>query len=174
MVEPRSLAVSPDNWLTDSRVYNLIWLGRWLERTESIARAVSAAAHRVRQAGGSEEQLAAGLMPIADFLGVALPDPAQVAGEILLNHPASSTLQCLSKARVNATQVAPVELIRVIGALILDLEETEADSLRSPEQVIAVTARIESGIADIYQAIESRWFSREALTEEEVFHRFVQ
>ena len=31
MVEPRARAFNTDRWLTDSRVYNLIWLGRWLE-----------------------------------------------------------------------------------------------------------------------------------------------
>lgn len=174
MTEPRSLTVSPDSWLTDSRVYNLIWLGRWLERAEGISRAVNTTARSVRQAGGAEEQLVAGLGPVADFLGVALADRSAVAGEILLRHPASSALQCLSQARMNATQVAPVELIRAIAAVILDLEGTDVDSLRSPERVIELTARIESGIADIYAAIEDRWFGRESLTEEEVFHRFVQ
>ena len=174
MMEPRSLTVAPDSWLTDSRVYNLIWLGRWLERAEAISRAVNTAAHSVQGAGGGEEQLIAGLSPIAAFLGVAPEEPSAVAGEILLWNSASSVLQCLAKARMNATQVAPVELIRAIAAVIIDLEELTPDSLRTPGQVAAITERVESGFADIYQAIEDRWFGRESLTEEEVFHRFVQ
>ena len=38
MAEPRSLSVAKDNWLTDARAYNLIWLGRWLERAEGVWR----------------------------------------------------------------------------------------------------------------------------------------
>lgn len=34
MAEPRSIAYSPDRSLTDSRVYNLIWMGRWLQRAD--------------------------------------------------------------------------------------------------------------------------------------------
>ena len=41
MVEPRSISFGGDRWLTDSRVYNLIWLGRWLERADNIARVVN-------------------------------------------------------------------------------------------------------------------------------------
>ncbi|MYE54941.1 MAG: alpha-E domain-containing protein, partial [Chloroflexi bacterium] len=44
MAEPRSMSVAKDNWLTDSRAYNLIWLGRWMERAESIARGMDTAA----------------------------------------------------------------------------------------------------------------------------------
>ena len=42
--DPRTLAPDAGAWLTNSRVYNLIWLGRWMERAESLARAVDAAA----------------------------------------------------------------------------------------------------------------------------------
>ena len=174
MTEPRSLTASQSSWLIDSRVYNLIWMGRWLERTEGISRAVNTAARSVQQTGGNEQELVDGLCPIAAFLGVPLADRAEVAGEILLNNPASSALQCLSKARMNATQVAPVEVIRAIAAIILDLEAADADSLRSPEQVIEITAGINAGLEVVFKAIEDRWFGRESLTEEEVFHRSVQ
>ncbi len=36
MVELRALGFNSDRWLTDSRVYNLIWLGRWLERADKL------------------------------------------------------------------------------------------------------------------------------------------
>jgi hypothetical protein len=31
-------------WLTDSRVYNLVWLGRWIERAHAVCRSVEVAA----------------------------------------------------------------------------------------------------------------------------------
>ena len=191
MSEPRSLAAAPGNWLTDSRVYNLIWLGRWLERAEGISRAVNSAARMAAASnstdsgsgpdaglgggyGGSSGDLAEALIPVATTLGIEIGDRSESAAEILLNHPSSSALHCLSSARLNATQVAPVELIRAIGEAIIDLENVPAETLQSPEQVVQVTDAVADGIAKIYEAIEDRWFGRESLTEEEVFHRFVQ
>ena len=83
-------------------------------------------------------------------------------------------MHCLSNARLNASQVAPVELIRVIAEAILDLQETDATTLDSPERVITLTDGIAVHLSQAYDAIENRWFGRESLTEEEVFHRFVQ
>ena len=37
-LDPRTIAPGSDPWLTDSRVYNLIWLGRWIERAQGVAR----------------------------------------------------------------------------------------------------------------------------------------
>lgn len=68
----------------------------------------------------------------------------------------------------------PVELIRIIPQAILDLQETEATILDSPEGVIALTDGIAAHLESAYDAIEHRWFGRESLTEEEMFHRFVQ
>ena len=173
-MEPRSLTVQPDRWLTDSRVYNLLWLGRWLERAESVSRSVNGAARRALAADDDQAEFAAGLGRVADSLGVALADPDTAAGEILLRHPASAPLQCLVKARMNATQVAPVELMRAIAAVIMALEELEDAALSTPQQVVEVTDGIAAGLSAIYQAIEDRWFGRESLTEEEAFRRFVQ
>ena len=194
MSEPRSLASMSQTWLTDSRVYNLIWLGRWLERAEGISRAVNSAA-RLAATEGTESSgtkgrtLAEALTPVANTLGIAVGDGSRLATDILFASPGSSALHCLTSARLNATQVAPVELIRAIGEAIAELEKLapqppniphsselpeSPESPESPEQVIAVTGVIAAHITAIYEAIEDRWFSRESFTEEEVFHRFVQ
>lgn len=191
MSEPRSLASMSQTWLTDSRVYNLIWLGRWLERAEGISRAVNSAA-RLAATEGTESSgtrgrtLAEALTPVANTLGIAVGDGSRLATDILFASPGSSALHCLTSARLNATQVAPVELIRAIGEAIAELEKLAPQppdiphsselpvSPESPEQVIAVTDVIAAHITAIYEAIEDRWFSRESFTEEEVFHRFVQ
>ncbi len=174
MTDPRSLAASTTTWLTDSRVYNLIWLGRWLERAEAITRAVNATARRVAARGSTELTLGDALVPVAHATGVQVEDKSSLVAELLLDNPASSAMHCLSNARLNATQVAPVELIRIIAEAILDLQETDTAILDSPEEVITLTEGIAAHLASAYDAIENRWFSRESLTEEEVFHRFVQ
>ena len=51
--EPRSLRVAKDKWITESRAYNLIWLGRWLERAESIARGMDTAAKHAQRKGAA-------------------------------------------------------------------------------------------------------------------------
>ena len=38
MMDPSAITLGTDRWLTDSRVYRLVWLGRWIERTRNVAR----------------------------------------------------------------------------------------------------------------------------------------
>lgn len=174
MSEPRAISLSADRWLTDSRVYNLIWMGRWLERAENIARAANAAALKARQSDDADSRLSEELREVAATLGVPLPDDSLAASEIILRNSASSIMQSLAKARLNATQVAPVELIRPISEMILDMEECDPALLRSSERVIEITSRVIDGMADINATIEDAWFGGESLTEEEVYRRFVQ
>ena len=179
MSEPRSLTAVTQNWMTDSRVYNLIWLGRWLERAEGISRAVNSAARSAKASDSPpgdyrNRDLTEALIPVANTLGIPVGNSEELAADILVNHGTSSALHCLYSARLNATQVAPVELIRAIGEAILRLESLAPETLQSAEQVVQVTDDIADSIAGIYEAIEDRWFGRESLTEEEVFHRFVQ
>ena len=174
MTEPRSIFATSNIWLNDSRVYNLIWLGRWLERAEGISRAVNSAARSAATHSAPDKGMAEALAPVANVLGIPFDESGALAGEILLDNQLSSALHCLSNARLNATQVAPVELVRAISAAIMELQDIDSGSLTTPDSVIDVTESIAEHVANIYQAIEDRWFGRESLTEEEVFHRFVQ
>ena len=174
MTDPRSLAAGNATWLTDSRVYNLIWLGRWLERAEAINRAVSSAALQTSGNGTGPAGLRKALVSVAQMVGMQVEQEETLAAGLLLHDTTASALHCLTYARMNATQVAPLELIRAIAAAILELQEADASSLETPEQVLAVTQGISAHLAQINATIEDQWFSRESLTEEEVFHRFVQ
>ncbi len=173
MTEPRSLVMAHDRWLTDSRVYNLIWLGRWLERAENIARTTAAAAQRVPP-GGDAAGLETAMRDVAATLGVSSEGCPDLAREILYDNSVSSMLQSLNKARMNATQVAPVELVRAISEVILTLEERQTSAVLSPEDAARIAREVVDGLAAVGEEIETRWFSRESLTEEEVYHRFVQ
>ena len=173
MTEPRSLMMAHDRWLTDSRVYNLIWLGRWLERAENTARTTTAAIQRL-PAGGDAGSLEAAMQDVAATLGVSSDDCPDLTRGILYDNSASSMLQSLNKARMNATQVAPVELVRAISEVILALEERESSSPASADDVAGIAREVIHGLAAVGEEIENRWFSRESLTEEEVYHRFVQ
>ena len=65
MVEPRAWSFNSDRWLTDSRVYNLIWLGRWLERAENVARVINTFARLAMDNGEDVHALAVSLVNAA-------------------------------------------------------------------------------------------------------------
>ena len=174
MAEPRSMSVTKDNWLTDSRAYNLIWLGRWMERAESIARGMDTAAKQASREGGEPEALVDCLHDLASSLGVSVERRDEIAAELLLRNSGSSVLQSLIKARLSATQVAPVELMRSLTEAILELELLPAESFETPQQIIDVSTAVIARIAAAGQVIEDQWFGREALSDEEIYRRFAQ
>ena len=174
MAEPRSMSVAKDNWLTDSRAYNLIWLGRWMERSESIARGMDTAAKQALREGGECDTLVDCLCDLASSLGVSVERRDDVAAELLLRNSGSSVLQSLIKARLSATQVAPVELMRALTEAILELELLPVEAIETPQQIIDIATAVIAKIADAGQVIEDQWFGREALSDEEIYHRFAQ
>ena len=174
MEEPRSLSVAKDSWLTDSRAYNLIWLGRWMERAESIARSLDMAAKQALREGGEHDTLVDCLCDLASSLGVTVVRREDAAAELLLRNSGSSVLQSLIKARLAATHVAPVELMRALAEAILEVEDVSVESMETPQQVIDVATVVIGKIAAAGQVIEDEWFRREALSDEEIYRRFAQ
>ena len=174
MAEPRSMSVAKDNWLTDSRAYNLIWLGRWIERAESIARGMDTAAKQALREGGGCDTLVDCLCDLASSLGVTPDNRSEVAAELLLRNSGSSVLQSLIKARLSAMQVAPVELMRALTEAILEVELLPVEAIETPQQIVDVATAVISRIADAGQVIEDEWFGREALSDEEIYRRFAQ
>lgn len=174
MDEPRSLSVARDNWLTDSRAYNLIWLGRWMERAESIARGMDTAAKQALREGGGYDTLLDCLCDLASSLGVSVEIRDEVAAELLHRNSGSSVLQSLVKARLAATQVAPVELMRCLTEAILELEDVAVEDMETPQQVIDVATVVIGRIAEAGQIIEDQWFGRESLSDDEIYRRFAQ
>ena len=172
--EPRSLSVAKDKWMTESRAYNLIWLGRWLERAESIARGMDTAAKHAQRKGGGSDTLIDCLCDMASSLGVTPEDRADVAADLLLRNSGSSVLQSLIKARLSATQVAPVELMRALTEAILEMERLSVEAISTPQQVIDAATAVIGKIAQAGQIIEDEWFGRESLSDEEIYHRFAQ
>ena len=115
--DPRTISRSADRWLTDSRVYNLVWLGRWIERAQTIASVVRWAA--MQDASTSERS---GRHDIESVLGMAANirglsvGPDETALDLLLTRDSAASLRgCLAAARFNATHVAPVEVMQILG-----------------------------------------------------------
>ncbi len=173
MVEPRSLSFNNDRWLTDSRIYNLIWMGRWLERAENIARVVNTFAGAAVESGGDIEWLQHSLVNAAVIRGIPIDDPTRTLSLLLREHGSSSIYHSVATARNNATQVGPVELIRAISGIIQSLDDATLP-VPTPEEARSLTSHVLEGLSGVYEVIEASWFHREAMSEEEVYLRFVQ
>ena len=124
-------------------------------------------------------QLAEAMSGVAATLGVSTADCPDLAREILFENSVSSALLSLYRARMNAAQVAPVELVRAIAEVILTLEEQDPAALTSVDGVSEngvskIAQGVMDGLSQIGEEIEDWWFGRESLTEEEAYHRFVQ
>jgi len=171
--DPRSIASGGDKWITDTRIYNLVWMGRWLERSENICRAIDSAA--LASIGTSDEQFSASLASISSAWGLASDGTSKVLDELVWQSPSSSILTCLCKARENASQVAPLELIQSINATIMGLERKKGEGIVfTPDSLHSLVTQVLSDLKASFGIIEETWFRREALGEEEIMKRFVQ
>ena len=170
-VDPRAIASGTDRWITDSRVYNLVWLGRLIERAQTIARVVRWAAMQDSDPGQLGIETTLGMAASIRGLGVR---PGETALDLLLTRDSGASLRgCLVAARFNATHVAPVEVIRILGSAIEEMDSGQAD-ITTAEQVIALIDRILPILDDLHSVIEQSWFHSAPLSEEEVYRRFVQ
>ena len=127
----------------------------------------------------TDGQLTDAMSEVAAALGVSAADCPDLAREILFENSVSSALPSRYKARMNVTPVAPVELVCAIAEVILTLEEQDPAALTSvdgvsEDGVSEIAPGVMDGLSQIGEEIEDRWFGRESLTEEEVYHRFVQ
>ena len=166
--DARTMPLGSDRWITDSRVYNLVWLGRWVERAQTIARVVRWAA---RQDGAQELETVLGMA--AGIRGVMV-GPEDTALDLLLTRDNRASLRgCLTAARFNATQVAPVEVIQAIGAVI-ELLDAGAPGITTPAAAAELMDRTLPALDRLHTAIETAWYHSTPLSEEEVYRRFVQ
>ena len=173
MVEPRSIAYRPDRWLTDSRVYNLIWMGRWLERADNTTRVINNFARIAVENGSNMAALQQSLSNAAAVRGIPTEDPGLTLELLLRRHEISSIYHSLTTARGNATHVGTVELIRALSEAVLTLEDDSAMP-QSPLDALLLTNQILERLSAVYKVIDDNWFHQEALSEEEVYRRFVQ
>ena len=153
MVEPRALGFNNDRCLTDSRVYNLIWLGRWLERADNIVRVVNTFARMAVDQGSDMPTFQRSLNNAASIRGIPIGDTGQALTMLLKDHSASSVYHSLSTARSNATHVGTLELIRAIHDTLAKLED-ESIPLNSAQDALMLTTDLLQGIGNIHQVID--------------------
>ena len=169
--DSRTIASGANRWITDSRVYNLLWLGRWIERAQTIARVVRWAAQQDEADGQPGLETVLGMA--ASIRGVSV-GPDDTALDMLLTRDSGASLRgSLVAARFNATHVAPVEVIQVIGVAI-ELMDASDGPLTASHEVVELMDEILPVLEALHSAIEDAWFHSGPLSEEEVYRRFVQ
>ena len=172
-MDPRTVTLGTDRWLTDSRVYNLVWLGRWIERAETVSRVLKWAAEQEGDDAGTSPGLDEIAEMAASVRGVEIAAGESALDALLTRDSGASLRGCLTAARYNATHVAPVEVIRNIGAAIQCIDDLD-DSPSTAGEVASLMGTMLAQLDELHQSVEESWFHSEALSEEEVFRRFVQ
>ena len=172
-MDPRTTALGTDRWLTDSRVYNLVWLGRWIERAETVSRVLKWAAEQQGCDVGTSPRLDEIAGMAASVRGVSISSGESALDALLTRDSSASLRGCLTAARYNATHVAPVEVIQNIGAAIQCLDDLD-DSPSNAEEVASLMGAILAQLDELHESIEESWFHSDALSEEDVFRRFMQ
>ena len=96
--DPRTIArTATDRWLTDSRVCNLVWLGRWVERAQTIARVVRWAA--MQDSAADQPEIGTTLRMAASIRGLTVRED-ETALDLLLTRDSGASLRgCLLAAR---------------------------------------------------------------------------
>ena len=125
------------------------------------------------ESGNNIEWLQNSLVNAAVIRGIAIDDPALTLSLLLREHGSSSIYYSITTARNNATQVGPVELIRAISGIVQNLDQVKLP-VPAPQEARKVTGDVLEGLGRVYDVIEASWFHREAMSEEEVYLRFVQ
>lgn len=170
--DPRSIDLGVDRWLTDTRAYNLLWLGRWLERAYEIARELLYLAQRDEEADGGVDAPTM-LEWAAAARGMTVEEGSTALEALLTARNGASVRACLEQARYNATAVAPVELIQnLVDAIALFEEEEERPT--TVAEAADLLRRMLAVMDEAHSTVEQAWFHSEPLSEEEVYQRFVQ
>jgi hypothetical protein len=160
MTDPRSVN-GARGWLTDSRVYNLIWLGRWMERLDGVTRGVEAA---VRSSDTTHDPGAFvnGLSNVVYAWGLT-PPAGGVDRDLMLTEVGDLMNICLRFARDDAAHVGALELIQGLNTLLEDLPGLWG-AVTTPEEALAAASEIRTRINDVTAAVESRWYHTQTAT----------
>ena len=169
--DPRAFELGSDRWLTDARVYNLLWLGRWIERAYDLSRDLLwTVEHDADGELGRDVDLL--LQVAAEVRGIAVPEDSTALRALLTGDSKASVRACLEAARYNATFVAPIELIQKVAEAIEVFTSAEPPETTA-ESVDLLRALLER-LDELHNTVEHAWFHSEPLSEEEVYRRFVQ
>ena len=170
--DPRSVELGVDRWLTDARAYNLLWLGRWLERAYEICRELLwLAQQEADESAGAGCGGAArlGRRRAGDVGRRGLDAPGRAAQRaqrrVGARLPRIGALQRHVR-RARRTDPEPRRRDRAVEA-----EEAQPATLAEAADLLR---RMLAIMDEAHSTVEQAWFHSEPLSEEEVYQRFVQ
>lgn len=171
--DPRSVGNATHPWITNSRVYNLFWLGRWMERAGATLRAVDVAAAQAVQRGNDSSIFQRRLVAVAEEWRVSTESTDDLLDGLLRDRSTPSVYASIERARDNANEVAPLEIVQALNALLATIDESKL-SIGDPAGTHQVTGSLLAQMGDAFGVVEKLWFRRGPLSQEEVYVRFVQ
>jgi uncharacterized alpha-E superfamily protein len=130
-------------------VYSLVWLGRWLERADSLFRLLEISAllegERPEDAVEHRDQL----RMLAQGWNFSYDGTSRLSVRVL--ESAHSSVQW---ALDNANQVGSLEIIRNLNELLAAIDGV----LRDRRDLVAAAGRLSLQLSQAGQAVEERWF----------------
>ena len=106
------------NLVLPSKLYKAYWLGRYVERVDSVARALLSALNSLKHLKSEEP-----LMSLADSLGIEFIKHEKFIEEILHGDIPSSILYAVRNMRTNAIGLGIERLVRESNILVIAVEE---------------------------------------------------
>ncbi len=112
-----------------------MWLGRWIERAQTIALVVRWSA--AQDSSSDQLEIETTLRVAASIRGLTVETEERALDLLLTRDSGASVRGCLAAARFNATHVAPVEALQLLGEAIAMLDAA-GTPITSPEDVMAL------------------------------------
>jgi len=106
------------NLILPSKLYKAYWMGRYVERVDSVARALLSSLYSLKNLKSEEP-----LMSLADSLGIEFTKHEKFIEEILHGDIPSSILYSVRNMRRNAIGLGIERLVRESNILVIAVEE---------------------------------------------------
>lgn len=106
------------NLILPSKLYKAYWLGRYVERVDSVSRALLSALYSLKNMKSEEP-----LIALADSLGIEFTTNEKFVEEILHGDVSSSILYSARNMRTNAIGLGIERLVRESNILVIAVEE---------------------------------------------------
>jgi len=110
--------INKKNLILPSNLYKVYWLGRYVERVDSVSRALLSSLYSLKQLKSEEP-----LMALADSLGIEFTKHEKFIEDILHGDIPSSILYSVRHMRTNAIGLGIERLVRESNILVIAVEE---------------------------------------------------
>jgi len=129
-----------------SKLYKAYWLGRYVERVDSVSRALLSALYSLKNLQSEEP-----LMSLADSLGIKFTKHEKFLEEILHGDIPSSILYSVRNMRTNAIGLGVERIVRESNILVIAVEERP--NLQKIDEVIKHANDVIAAINNIGRVI---------------------